>query len=86
MKQKIEQHLININSAKNLESYRHPSFRGSDAAVKNIGSPEQNERLKSIIENPDNASRQDLMKAIFENYSGEAYGNYQWSRPVSARP
>lgn len=84
MKQSIEQNIINTNSAKNLEKNRYHYFRGSDDAVKNIGSIEQNEKLKSIIENPSSFSRQELMKAIFENYSGEAYGGYQWSRQASA--
>ena len=57
MKQKIEQNLVNISPAKNLESYRYNSFRGSDDAVKNIGSTEQNKKLKSIIENPKDFSR-----------------------------
>jgi hypothetical protein len=72
------------STEKNLKNYRYYSFRGSDSAVKNIGSIEQNNKLRSIIENPNSFSRQELMRSIFENYSGEAYGNYQWLRQVSA--
>ncbi|MFA5994174.1 MAG: hypothetical protein WC823_04400 [Parcubacteria group bacterium] len=81
----IQEHAISPETTeKNLKNFRYYSFRGSDDAVKNIGSIEQNERLRSIIENPGSFSRQELMSAIFENYSGEAYGNYQWFKPVSA--
>ena len=80
----IEQNIDKPNTIKNLENFRNSSFRGSDDAVKNIGTLEQEENLKSIIENPNDFSRQELMKAILENYSGEEYGNYQWSKQISA--
>lgn len=66
-----------------LEDFRINSCRGNDKAVENIGSVEEKEKLKSIIENPADSSRQELMEAIIKTYSGEAYGEYQWSKQVS---
>lgn len=74
------------NYKKSLEQFRH--VEGRDEAVARIGSNEQLENLVSIVRDPGNHSREELLNAIAENYSGEVYGDQhiekeysQWGGP-----
>src|SRR3989344_2639641 len=63
---------------KSLERFRH--LRGDDRAVVEIGLDNDRQTLLSIIKNPGSHSRHELLHSVFANYSGAAYGNYQWPR------
>ncbi len=63
---------------RNLEGLRH--LRGDDHAVVDIGSEADQQKLASVLADPLHHSREDLLKAIFANYSGEAYGDVHWPK------
>lgn len=54
--------------------------RGRDDAVIRIGSPADQNKLLTILKNPDHNSRNELLREIFRNFSGDAYGDYQWKK------
>jgi len=64
---------------KNLE-YLRGGIRGSDDIVVEIGSNPEQEKLLDILKDPAHHSREELLKTVFSNYSGEAYGDYQWQK------
>lgn len=56
-------------------------FRGYDEAVQRLAAPEAvKNNLLDILRNPKGHSRDDVLKAILANYSGEAYGDEQWRK------
>lgn len=69
----------NINHKKNLELLRN-GLRGDDKAVEEIGSSIERERLLAVLKDPTHHSREDLLNNVFNNYSGESYGDYQWQK------
>ncbi len=54
------------------------SYRGDNDAVVRVG--KSDERLISAIQDPNNHSRDEILESIAENYSGTAYGDYQWQK------
>lgn len=62
-----------------LEQLRN-GLRGSDEAVLETGSSLDQETLIDVLKNPESHSREDLLESMFNNYSGEAYGDYQWQK------
>ena len=69
---------VGKDQIKNLEGRRR--IRGDDNAVLEIGSENDQKRLLSVLKNPGDCSRDDLLNAMFVNYSGEAYGDNQWPK------
>jgi hypothetical protein len=67
---------INFRS---LEQLRN-GLRGDDAAVVETGSSVEREKMLDILKDPDHHSREELIRSMFANYSGEAYGDYQWQK------
>jgi len=68
---------INNKQPKDLRLIRRGE-RGTDDAVVEIGSDTDKELLNNILTDPTNHSRDELLSAIFQNYSGDAYGDAQW--------
>lgn len=64
---------------KNLELLRG-GLRGDDKAVVETGSNVEREKFLDILKDPAQHSRGELLGSIFSNYSGEAYGDYQWQK------
>ena len=65
----------------NLEAYRNRvNIRGNDEAVLEVGTAEDKQRLAGVLSDPAHHSRNELLDAVMSNYSGEAYGDVQWSK------
>jgi hypothetical protein len=64
---------------KSLELLRN-GLRGDDKAIAETGSSVEQEKLLEILKDPAHYSRRELLSTIFANYSGEAYGDYQWQK------
>lgn len=73
-----DEELLLNNYKKSLEQFRH--IKGNDEAVAQIGSQEQIEKLLNIFENPESHSREELIGAMTETYSGEAYGDEHFEK------
>lgn len=71
----------NKKERKNLETLRG-RLRGDDRAVVETGSNREQEKLLDILKNSTQHSHDELLYAIFTNYSGEAYGDYQWEKKM----
>lgn len=54
--------------------------RGSDNALEAIGSAEDRRRLQDILLNAGDHSHDELLDAVFANYSGEAFGDEGWRK------
>lgn len=78
-KTNTEDHLDQSIDVENFKLEKLRWFRGNDDAVEKIEGP-QEEKLLSVLRGPKEKSRDDLMTAIFENYSGKAYGDHQWRK------
>lgn len=68
---------------KNLESLRF-GVRGSDEAVVETGTEVERQSMTDIVKNPGQYTRDEILTTIFANYSGEAYGNAQWTKKIAA--
>jgi hypothetical protein len=68
---------------KDLEALRF-GVRGNDEAVQEVGTEVEQHQLGRILTNPGSHTRDELLGAIFDNYSGEAYGNNQWVKKIVA--
>ena len=66
-------------SKKSFEFLRR-GLRGSDDAVLEIGETRDQEKLTAIFKDPSHHSREELLGLLFKNYSGGAFGDYQWSK------
>lgn len=60
------------------------SVRGSNEAIEIIGGPEARQRLYGVVAYPGGHSRDELLDTVFDNFSGEAYGEQAWRAVISA--
>jgi len=56
------------------------SIRGDNEAVRRIGDTETLSTLQDVLGDPGGHSHDDLLQAMFSNFSGEAYGDIHWSK------
>jgi hypothetical protein len=75
----MESHNSGLDTREKLEYLRN-GLRGSDAAVLEIGSTPEKEKLLTTLKDPEHHSREEVQQLILENFSGEAFGDYQWSK------
>lgn len=75
----MESHNSGLEMGKTLERLRN-GVRGSDAAVLEIGSTPEKEQLVVALKDPEHHSREEVLRLAFKNFSGEAFGDYQWSK------
>lgn len=73
----MESYKSGLQTGKTLEHLRD-GIRGSDLAVLEIGSTQEKERLVTALKDPEHHSREEILRLAFRNFSGEAFGNYQW--------
>jgi hypothetical protein len=73
--------IVHVQRPKNLEALRY-GVRGTDEAVLEIGTEADRQVLTEILENPGQHTRDELLAATFANYSGEAYGDNQWTKKI----
>ncbi len=70
--------IISVDLPVSLDRLRR--FRGSDDAIKRISNPSQQALLLNFLKDPWMSSRTDLILSTMRNYSGEAYGDFQWRK------
>jgi hypothetical protein len=55
-------------------------LRGTDEAVVEVGDSQAEQQLLDVLKDPGHHTREDLLDAVMADYSGEAYGDNQWSK------
>jgi len=68
---------------KNLEALRF-GVRGNDAAVLETGTEADKQHLAVILKEPGQHTRDELLESVAANYSGDAYGDTQWTKKIGA--
>lgn len=69
----------NNKSKPSIERLRG-SLHGNDEAILEKGSSIEQQKFLEILQESSHHSRDELVTAVMSNYSGVAYGDYQWSR------
>lgn len=75
----MESHNFGLETGKTFERLRN-GLRGSDTAVLEIGSTTEQEQLVEALKDPAQHSREEVLQLAFKNFSGEAFGDYQWRK------
>lgn len=75
----MESYKSGLQTGKTLEHLRD-GIRGSDLAVLEIGSTQEKEQLIAALKDPKYCSREEVLCLAFKNFSGEAFGDYQWPK------
>jgi|GEM_PF-1377486 len=72
-----------IKSAPTLEQLRG-GLRGRDSAVELVGDAEARRTLNDVLVDPGHHTHDELLDAMFTNFSGETYGDEQWVKVIGA--
>lgn len=75
----MESNNSRLEDGRKLE-YLRQGLRGSDEAVLEVGTKIDQEQLLATLKSPVLSSREEMLRLVFKNFSGEVFGDYQWSK------